>query len=561
MKKFFSVIAFFFKSFYVFPEIRDQNKKISVKSIAKIIGIILLAVYVLGSFGFLAWKVYYSIYKIFASVGIQKLLILYALVYGSIITVIFCIVSVISTIYSNDMEAYITTLPIRTSHVISAKAGTIAFAQLWITLFVIGSGLGIYWYFEKAPFLMLVNAIIFVIIITIIATALGYIIGLPLLSMSKLFRNRDRVMIITGALVFVFILYFNATTNKIMSLADSPQVLMQMFEGGNQSFLSLYGKSSIIKFILTIFLEAQNPLYTGLLVLLLLGVLGINYNIFKLLSPLYRYVIRNFSESYVKKLNKNQTSELLGKYAQKSSALKALVLREMRLMNREPVYFMNGPFIIVLMPLILGISMYFNISNDSRMKEFSDLSSAISPVIKVLIVSLFGAFLGSATSITCTSISRDAKHLAFMKSLPVSITSYLGAKLIHGCTFGFLGNAMSLILGVVILKLQVAEILLAVAISISLTVILNTVGLIVDTVNPRLNWESPIAALKQNINAAIVILGEMLLIGLLGYIGFTKITSLMKLGFFLGLLPAIGAAVLIFFYFSFAEKRISKLDV
>ena len=116
-------------------------------------------------------------------------------------------------------------------------------------------------------------------------------------------------------------------------------------------------------------------------------------------------------------------------------------------------------------------------------------------------------------------------------------------------------------LGVVILKLQIAEIIISVVISLALAVILNIVGLIVDTLNPRLQWESPIAALKQNINAVIVILGEMLILGLLGYIGFTKISTMTELGLFLGLVPIGIAIVLIVVYFSFAEKCIKRLEV
>ncbi len=562
MKKLFSIIVLFFKSFYAFPEIKDQNGRISFKSIAKLFGIALLVIYVLASFGFLAWRVYYSMYTIFAALGVQKLLLMYALLYGSAATTVLCVLTALSTIYSNDMEMYIATLPVRTSYILSAKASAIALAQFGLALLIIGSGLGIYWYFEHLSVMFLLNAVLLIIIITVIATALGYIVSLPLLSISKFFRNRDRVMIFAGFLVMICVLFFNAATNRIMALTSSPEALMKLFESGNQGFLELYNKNPMFQFILATLLEPQKPLYTITLTALLLIILGLIYVIFEYLSPLYRFVVRNFSENYIKKLDKKQAKLLLGKTAQQNPKIVSLVLREFRLMNREPVYFLNGPFIIILMPLILGISFYFNLSNDrNSVKEITDLFATITPIIKVIIISLFGAFLGSATSITCTSISRDAKQLSFMKSLPISSRAFLMAKLIHGCIFGFLGTAISVLLGVVLLEMSVGQLLLAAVISFSFAVVLNIAGLVVDTINPRLKWETPVAAMKQNINAVVVILAEMVILGVIGYFSITKIKTMTELLVFMALIPIFLSAVILIVFLPFGEKRLKKLEV
>lgn len=562
MKKMLSTIRFYFKSFYALPEIKDTNGRISIKGIAKLFGIFLLVLYVLASFGFLAWKIYYSMYLLFAAFGIQKLLLLYALLYGAILITILSLLTAISTIHTNDMETYIATLPIRTSYILSAKASAIALVQFGLALLIIGSGLGIYWYFERLSVMFLLNAVLLIFIITVTATALGYIVGMPLLSISKFFRNRDRVMIFTGLFAMILMLYFNVTTNRIIAMASSPEALMKLFEGGNLGFLQLYANNSVLRFVLASLLEPQKPIYTITLALLLVVLLGLIYLIFEHLAPLYRYVIRSFSESYIKKLNARQAKILLGKAVQQNPKIISLVLREMRLMNREPVYFLNGPFIIVLMPLIIAISLYFNFSSkEYSVKAITDLASAITPTIKIMVVSLFGALLGSATSITCTSISRDAKQLSFMKSLPISGRVYLAAKLIHGCIFGFFGTAISITIGIVLLKMSVGTLLLATMISFLLAVIINIVGLIVDTVNPQLKWETPVAAMKQNINAIIVILGEMAILGVLGYFSVTKIKTITEVFVFMGIIPLVIAITMLCIYFPLAERRLKKLEV
>ena len=137
----------------------------------------------------------------------------------------------------------------------------------------------------------------------------------------------------------------------------------------------------------------------------------------------------------------------------------------------------------------------------------------------------------------------------------------MGAKLIHGSIFGILGTLMSLLIGFFLLKLNIMQAGLAFLIGIVLSELLNILGLYIDTVNPQLRWENPVAALKQNINAVIVILSEMALVGFLGYIGFTKIGSVAELALYLGLVPAVLCAVLLAAYFPFARKKIRSLEV
>jgi ABC-2 type transport system permease protein len=288
----------------------------------------------------------------------------------------------------------------------------------------------------------------------------------------------------------------------------------------------------------------------------------IAYSFLGLLAPLYQNVIRSFSENFIKKLNREQSSALVNKETKARGKLTALVLREWRGMNREPVYFLNGPFIIVLMPLVMGISIFFSLERRGGIDELNMLlQTVMNPTSRILVTCLVAAFLGSATSITCTALSRDAKHLSYMKSLPVKPSMYMGAKLIHGSIFGILGTIISLLIGKFLLKLDAPQAVLAFLIGIVLSGLLNILGLYMDTINPQLRWENPVAALKQNINAVIVILVEMAVVGLLGYIGFTKIKSVAELALYFGLIPAILSAVLLAVYFPFARKKIRSLEV
>jgi hypothetical protein len=85
-------------------------------------------------------------------------------------------------------------------------------------------------------------------------------------------------------------------------------------------------------------------------------------------------------------------------------------------------------------------------------------------------------------------------------------------------------------------------------------------GLWLDTAFPRLKWDNPIAAMKQNLNAVIVILGVMGIIVALGAISFftslpRNVYALVYGAIFFGFI-----LVWIKVYPPYAQKRLAKME-
>jgi len=261
-------------------------------------------------------------------------------------------------------------------------------------------------------------------------------------------------------------------------------------------------------------------------------------------------------------MNRTQSAAYLRTSTGKRSPLMALLLRELRSMNREPVYFLNGPFIILLLPIVLGISLYFSVGNQASIQEISNAARTLmSPVQQVLISIITGAFLGSATSITCTALSRDAKQLGYLKTLPVSPRLFLGAKLLHGSTFGFVGAIVAVGISSFLFQVDEPLLLLVLGASSVLSVLFNLLGLYIDTLNPALNWENPVAAMKQNINAVVMMLLEMLIFAGIGVGSFMWIHSMALLIIFLLALPLALFMLLLALYLPLGERRLRRLEV
>ncbi|WP_304223610.1 hypothetical protein [Gracilinema caldarium] len=562
MKSLAAIIRFYFSTFYALPALRDSSGKLSPKGLLKGVGTLALFIYVIGVFGYMAWEVYSSLYKVFATLGLLRLMLVYALLYGSLLVAILSFVSSFSTVYTNEMETYLATLPAKPVFLLAGKALALAVPQFFIALLSIGTGFLIYGISAGVSALFYVNALLEIILAVIVVSVLGYCISIPLLSVSKFFRNRDRMLVLIGLAMMVIILFFNASINRLLASSAGPEELAVLLRGSNEAFLRLLDALPPLQFLLGALLSAANPLYTLGLLACLMSVLAASYGLLSVLAPRYTRVIQGFSEQYVRRMNRTQTVAFLKASTARRGKLVSLLLRELWSMNREPVYFLNGPFIIVLMPVVIAVSLVFSLGNQGSLNELrSAAGSLLSPLQQVLLSSLAGAFLGSATSITCTALSRDAKHISYMKTLPVSPRLYLMAKLLHGLVFGLAGSLMAVFLGIFLFRFNVLRVLLVLAASSTLSALFNLAGLYIDTLNPQLAWENPVAAMKQNVNAVVMILLEMLILAGTGVAAFAWAKTWLLLVLILVVLPLLLFAVLLALYLPLGEQRLKTLEV
>jgi len=277
-------------------------------------------------------------------------------------------------------------------------------------------------------------------------------------------------------------------------------------------------------------------------------------------SGAYARSLVGFNEAHIKKLTRAGADAFIAKRIRSGSTFFTLVRREFDMMNREPMYLLNGPFIVVLMPVIVGIM--WVVQKDALVSDpdMAGVMALIGGGFGAVVAGLAGAFMGSSTSIACTAVSRDAKALPFIKSLPVKPGTYMLAKLGHALIFGVVGSAIGVGLVGIMMRLSAAAILSGAAVALSASSLLNVAGLWLDTANPRLTWDNPIAAMKQNPNSVIAILGTMGLMAGVGYLAFKFAMGPGAFALWFGAAPAVAFVALVAAYPRFAEKRLARME-
>jgi ABC-2 type transport system permease protein len=277
------------------------------------------------------------------------------------------------------------------------------------------------------------------------------------------------------------------------------------------------------------------------------------------LGPMYAKSLLGFDERRIKRVK--ATKDFLSRNLRRRSALASLFLREWRLMNREPVYFMNGPMIILLMPVIMGFGVLVTSQKQEALRDIGPLLEAWrGQSWPMLISAAFGAFLGSSTSITCTALSRDAKSLRYLKALPLSYRDFMLAKFLHGFAFAAIGTVMGVACGAFIFRMAFPDVAGAALVSLAFSSLACICGLWLDTANPRLSWDNPVAAMKQNPNSVVLILAVMALLGCLGYA--STLINWGRAAFFalyFGGFAALAAAALAA-YPRFAKRKLEEIE-
>jgi ABC-2 type transport system permease protein len=266
-----------------------------------------------------------------------------------------------------------------------------------------------------------------------------------------------------------------------------------------------------------------------------------------LLPGAYARSLTGFNESFLKRLA--SSSDFIGRNFRARSPLASFFLREWRLMNREPVYFLNGPFIIFLMPIILGAAY-----GSMRKELIADIPALMGPgAAPYIALAAFGmaAWLGSGNGVTCTSFSREGKQLAYL--------AFLGAKLLHGLSFALFAALTGPALVAFLLPLKAVDAIQAGFGGFGVSALLNVAGLFLDTANPRLSWPNPTVAIKQNTNYLLMVLGGMALVGglcvLLAF--FIDVPFILGLAGLAGLALAAGLYAL---YLKWAPGRLGRIE-
>ncbi|MDF2892110.1 MAG: transporter, partial [Clostridia bacterium] len=329
------------------------------------------------------------------------------------------------------------------------------------------------------------------------------IINVVLMRFTNIGKNKDIFRIIGGIFAMLAAILVNIKSQSFFSGFDDPEQIKAMVMQGDNSLLGIMSGIFPANKLLAISLINSANMKGLINILLFVGISVLFTALFLTLGEaLYFKGLVGISETKSKR--KKLTAEQYDKSVVMSSTIKSYTIKELKLLVRTPVYFMNCVLMNFLWPLFLMIPLFVN--SDSG-RGVSDLQALVKTgsyegiILAVAIAAIL--FASGSNAITSTAISREGENIFISKYLPISYHDQIMAKILSGVTLG-LAAMFSMLAAAIYLTQPSIYLIICIVIAGTLGVFFTAMaGMLIDLNFPKLYWDNEQKAVKQNMNVVI----------------------------------------------------------
>lgn len=485
-----------------FQKYNENNKNKNI--VGKVILYILLGAYLMGIFAFLS----YGLISTLKQANQESMFIGIFLLGLALLTIIQSIISATNVFYfSKDIE-YILPLPLKPKEILISKLNVILITEYIMEIIFAVTPITIYGIITLQGPMFYIISLLVLIVFPIIPILIATFIIMIIMSFSKRFKNKDRFRLIAPliGIILAVIMSFSlsGTTNY------SEEDLLNSLKQANSMVEMVSDNLPIIK-------PAINAIVNSSFVefLKLLGITLILYIVFILIGNkiYFRGVIGNLSSGTKK------GKEVKLKKIKTNSIGKSYIIKEFKVLLKNPIFFIQCVLPSVLMPIIfLGIFIVTLNTNNSQeaLNEFkSVLGIYIETPIGLAIIISVTEFLTSMLYIAPTVISRDGQNAIFMKYIPISYYKQLIYKGIPNIFFGTITSTIVIAFIYILAKPSLVFLLTVFIINLILLILQTLLMELVDLRKPKLEWTTEYAVVKQNLNLLWPVVLNLLEIGII----------------------------------------------
>ncbi|HEY8346907.1 MAG TPA: hypothetical protein VIL07_06465 [Symbiobacteriaceae bacterium] len=457
---------------------------------------------------------YMALYLAASMLGFGELLITVVVAAGQILCLMFGVFYVISAFYFSKDLSILLPLPIRPSEIALSKFLGILVGEYMTIAPVVVPGLVVYGLAADVSWTYVPFAVMIFLLLPVVPLVLSALFSLVLMRVTNLGRRRD-VLRVVGSLIGVALaILFGQLGSRFESFSVGPDQVgqVQQFLQARQGMAAAVTQLIPTSRWATEALRAGAPALGSWGMLLYLGTsavaLGLLVGFAEWLLPGGLTTAGDGGRS--RRLTAEELRRDTGKIR---SPLWALLLREIRLLNRTPTFLMNALLPVVLLPLVMFLPLLQEPEALALVRQVSGPWASYGIPAAALGMMLF---ISSVSNLASTAISREGRFFWILRSLPVSPTLQIRAKVLHSVLFNLL-SSMVVMVGVLLwMRLLTPLIFLYLLVAGTLGVAAGSYLMMVpDILRPNLTWTDPQRAMKGNLNVLISTIIMMAFMGLL----------------------------------------------
>jgi len=506
-------------------------------------------------------------YLMLQPMGQERALLSLGLLAGQLLILLFGIYYIISAFYfSRDLETLIP-LPLRPYEVMLSKFAVITINEYLTVAAIVLPVVITFGIMAKGGPGFWVNAVLVYLALPIIPLAFVSVLVVAMMRFINVSRKKD-ILILVGSLVLITAsLFLQVGLGRSRGPQANPEAIAAFFTSPD-SLLNQVG-SKFPPSVWATKAVAGGFSGEGLANLaLLLGVsLAFFAGIVVMSEKLFYRGLVGLGETTGKK--RRLTRDEMSRRVSSGRRVGAAVFgREWKIMNRTPIFLLNGVLVVVIVPVIFVLMATMG-SGRGGGGGGSDLTAILktmtsaNPLYAILAAALFMTICGSLNGTSSSTFSREGAQFWISRVIPVAPREQAAAKFLHSYMIATLGVVTASAVAAIILHLKAVHLAAAAGLSLVAGVLLTAVGMIIDLARPLLDWTNPQKAIKQNLNVLLAMLAD---VGILTALFFgvralirAKLTANVILGMlFVGLaaLAALSYSILL----KFADKRYPEID-
>ncbi len=415
-----------------------------------------------------------------------------------VFTFIFSFNVILNELYfTGDIENLLP-LPLKPREIVGAKIASIFCAESLVQLLVIFFSVIGFFFALGLSFKNFLLGILGMITLPMIPIIYCSIISLLIMSFTRFIKNKETIrkvgLVFVLAVLMLFVYFLGALQNFDLEL------YIEGFVNGDQTFLHVM--RGILPHI-NLFIDI---LVTGSIRSLLLYILvniGFIVVLLGLADVCYFKGVVGLSSKDTE--SKKHSSNILNNIKAENPT-NSYFKKELFTLFRTSSYFLNCILINFIWPIFVYVicKLKFPDLTLSKLKNLVTSTDNNTLIIIFMFVIGVSILLPALNSIASSSFSREGKNFYFMKYIPMDYSSQVYVKLLVSFIIAFIGvNVFSLIFYLVIgLKVSLSFIFLI--ISFLAILFICSLGIIIDSINPKLVWDDELNALRENSNNFIV---------------------------------------------------------
>ena len=403
---------------------------------------------------------------------------------------------ILNEFYFSEDIGELLPLPLKPFQIIAAKFTATFITESILLLAVILFSVFGYFMALEIPIGNIFVGLFGIITLPVIPLVYCGIISIVLMSLTKFIKNKEQVRNMGGFFIFLILVVTIFLISKLHNFDLDKYI--ENFVNGDQGFLVVM--RNIFPHISLFIDTLTNASILALFKYIIINVIYVC--VFLVVAELlYFRGVLDLNTQSTKSLKKEH--DKLNKIKVKS-VKKSYFLKEVYTLFRTPTYLLNCIAINFIWPLFVYLIYVFTsnmtIYEIRSLVEQGDKGIIIFILFYLIIVSIL---VPSISSISSSSFSREGKHFGFIKFIPVRYHDQIMIKTSVGALLSFLGVNILTTIFYIIVKVPFYMIIVYHLISLFLICSICLLGVLIDSVYPKLSWDDELDSLRENTNSFV----------------------------------------------------------